>query len=257
MASVCRPSRGRSLLSSSLTSSYLRLVCPTLPLAFISPFHSTWSRRVVCSLQLEALHCLSDMPLHALLLVSFRLLSVDANSSSQFCAASRVPYRTVSQWPAHALVTWLIVLKWQIDKHLFFRAGAWKYALRTSTRAATIPPRLPWRSQTAELSASPAAGVDAHSSGLACVLYSFTTHLARTLGFPGCPLSVSAHPVLMGALRSRVGTLPWRLLCTSCGNECTPLLLVSLWRTALDQAHPPLLSFQCQPSHTLSSSCSP
>ena len=34
---------------------------------------------------------------------------------------------------------------------------------------------------------------------LACVLYSFETHLARTLGFPGCPLSVSAHPVSMAA----------------------------------------------------------
>ena len=51
----------------------------------------------------------------------------------------------------------------------------------------------PWRPPTALLSAPTAAAC------LACVLYSFATHLARTLAFPGCSLSVSPHPVLMGA----------------------------------------------------------
>ena len=60
-------------------------------------------------------------------------------------------------------------------------------------------------------------GVDAYSSGLACVLYSFATRLARTLAFPGCPLSVSAHPVLMGAFpvsrkHTSLGTLTY-ILC--------------------------------------------
>ena len=57
----------------------------------------------------------------------------------------------------------------------------------------------PWRSPTAQPSA-PQAASSTRATLVACVLYSFATHLARTLGFPGCPVSVSVHPVLMGAL---------------------------------------------------------
>ena len=81
----------------------------------------------------------------------------------------------------------------------------------------------PWRSDSTNFSPS-SGGVDAYNSGLACVLYSFATHLACALGFLSCSLSVSAHPVLMGALPV-----------TSCGDECTPLLDVLPWRTFPDQ----------------------
>ena len=63
----------------------------------------------------------------------------------------------------------------------------------TSTKATTSPPRL-------AVAISNNTTFGASSGGVDCVLYSFTTHLARTLGFPGCPLSVSAHPILMCAL---------------------------------------------------------
>ena len=96
---------------------------------------------------------------------------------------------------------------------------------------------------------------DAYSSGLACVLYSFATHLARTLGFPGCPLSVSAHPVLMGAItvsRRQVSLetvvyILWRRMYSTSSR----LALAYSSRSS----HPLLLSSQCHPSHTLSNSC--
>ena len=59
-----------------------------------------------------------------------------------------------------------------------------------------------------------------------CFIF-FATHLARALGFPGCPLSVSAHPVLTGAFPGPRGHVSlWALSCTSCGEECRlhPLL---------------------------------
>ena len=55
-----------------------------------------------------------------------------------------------------------------------------------------------------------------------CVLDSFETHLARTSGFPGCPLSVSAHPVRNGCPVSRKHALP-EYSRKSCGDGCTPL----------------------------------
>ena len=76
-------------------------------------------------------------------------------------------------------------------------------------------------------------------------------HLARTLGFPGCPLSVSAHSVLMGAFPvSRTHTS---------GNSHVHLVsadVIYLFTSCLGtqlRVEPPLLSSQCHPSHTLSS----
>ena len=99
-------------------------------------------------------------------------------------------------------------------------------------------------------------GIDAYNSGLACVLYFFATHLARTLGFPGCPLSVSAHPVLMGAFtvsrrRTSQGTLvhiSWRRMYPTSSRLA--------FAHSSGSSHPPLMSSQCRPSHKLSSSCS-
>ena len=119
-----------------------------------------------------------------------------------------------------------------------------------------FPPRLPVAVSDSTTFSASSGGVDAYSSGLACVLYSFATHLSRTLGSPGCPLSVSAHPVLMGALP------------VSRRHTSLETLVYILWRRMYStssrlalahssgSSHPPLLSSQCQPSHTLSSSCS-
>ena len=100
-------------------------------------------------------------------------------------------------------------------------------------------------------------GVEAYSYGFACVLHSFSlaTHLARTLGFPGCRLSVSVHPVLMGPFpvsrrHFSLGTLSnmlWRRMYSTSSR-------LALAHSS-GSSHPPLSS-QCQPSHRLSSPCS-
>ena len=122
----------------------------------------------------------------------------------------------------------------------------------SSTNATTFPPRLPVAiSESTTFSAS-SGGVEAYSSGLACVLCSFATHLARSLGFFGCPSSVSAHPALHVShkhvsLETLVYIL-WRRM-------YSPSSRLALAHSS-GSSHPPLLSSQCQPSHTLSSSCS-
>ena len=69
-----------------------------------------------------------------------------------------------------------------------------------STSATTFRPRSPVAISDSTTFSGSSGGVDAYDSGLACVLYSFAAHLARTLAsLVGCPLSVSAHPILMGA----------------------------------------------------------
>ena len=97
-----------------------------------------------------------------------------------------------------------------------------------------FPPRLPVETPDNTTFIASSGGVDAYNSGLACVLYLFATHLARTLGFPGCPLTVSAHPVLIGVFTvSRRHVSLWRLQCASYGDECKPFPHVLPLRTAL------------------------
>ena len=64
---------------------------------------------------------------HALPLVNPRPLSVDASSSSQFCAASRVPYRLYRSSPHICVVTRLVVLRRQFDKHF---SSCWSVRVR-------------------------------------------------------------------------------------------------------------------------------
>ena len=85
-----------------------------------------------------------------------------------------------------------------------------------------FPPRSPVATSDNSSFSSSSGGVDTYNSGH---VFLRDPHRARTLGFPGCPLSVSAHPVLMGALpvsrwHASLGTLlyvlPWR---TTQGQE--------------------------------------
>ena len=119
-----------------------------------------------------------------------------------------------------------------------YPSSCWSVEVRPSHIAATtFPPRSPVAISDRTTSSASSGGLDAYNSGLACVLYSFATHLARALGFPDCPLSVSAHPVLMGAFPvSRRHTSLWGPSCTACGNGYIPLLHVLPWRTVPDQA---------------------
>ena len=135
----------------------------------------------------------------------------------QFCAASRVPYNLYCDSPHMCSSP-----AWQPSggnsTKTLLHDGARKYALRKSTT--TFSPRLPVVTSDSTTVSASSGGVDAYNSRLACVLYSFATHLARTLGVPGCPLSVSTHPVLMGAFPISRGHVSLGTLV--CDEECTP-----------------------------------
>ena len=60
--------------------------------------------------------------------------------------------------------------------------------------------------------------------------------LARTLGFPACPLSVSAHPALTGPFPVSRSASPWELSRTCCDDECAPPPPALPWRKARAQA---------------------
>ena len=103
----------------------------------------------------------------------------------------------------------------------------------------------PWTSDSTTFSAF-SVGVDAHNC-LVGVVDSFATHLARTVTFLGSPLSVSAHPVLMGAFpvsrrHASLETLVcilWRRMYST--SHVLP------WRTAQGQA----TRLCCHPNATL------
>ena len=94
---------------------------------------------------------------HALPLVNFRLLSVDASSSSQFCAAS--PVQAVSQQPAQRVPHPAGSPRAAIQRTLFLvlECGS------TPSARQLVPPLFvhvhPWRSPTAQLSAPPAVAL--------------------------------------------------------------------------------------------------
>ena len=128
---------------------------------------------------------------HAIPLVNLRSLGADASSSSQLCAGVTRAVQAVLQQPAHVFITCLVIL-WRPLLSFAMKRRNTPFARRRA-------PQLflhvhPWQ----PLSASN-GGVEAYDSGLACVLYSFATHLARTWSFPDCLLSVSTLSVLMGA----------------------------------------------------------
>ena len=132
-----------------------------------------------------------------------------------------------------------------------------EYALRTSTSASTLPHVRPLRFQTGRLSAPPTA-VSTHTA-LVWRVYCIPLQpisLARWASL-GCPLSVSAHPVLMGAFpvsrkHTSLGTLTY-ILCRRMYSTSSRLALAH----SSGSSHPPLLSSQCHSSHALNSRCSP
>ena len=108
-----------------------------------------------------------------------------------------------------------------------------------SERQPVPPPFLhacPWRSPTARLSVLPMAVLTCTVVASRASLYSFATHLARTLGFPGCPLSVSAYPVLMGALPVSRGHTSLETLVYILWRRMYSTSSRLAWRTALNQA---------------------
>ena len=322
--------RGRSLVSSSLTSSHPRLVCPRphrfspLLSSLLSTAHGVaeW----FAGLQLEALHCLSDVPLiclncdafaipfndtiehfcallevppstfflisyfldiilmrnstavrcppivmsspctvattssplmrplhthgQALPLVNPRPLGVDASSSSQFCAASRVPYRLYRSSPHVCSPP-----SWSSSggnlTNTFLRAGALKYALRTSTNASTLPSRSPVAISNRTSFSASNGGVDANSVSLVFLrdpprAHSRLPYLSlfglRPSCLDGCPSSLTQ------------ASFP--------GDPCVHLastdvlyLFTSCLGTQL-RVKPPAFLVVPVPSHALSSSCS-
>ena len=144
--------------------------------------------------------------------------------------------QAVLQQPAHVLVTCLVIFGRQFDKYL--------------SSCCSVEARPPHVDQCHNLS-STFTCCDPRQHHFQRLIY-----LARTLGFPGCPLSVSAYPVLMGALpisrrHTSLGTLVRMLWRRMYSTSSRPALAHSS-----GSSHPPLLSSQCHHSHMLSSSCS-
>ena len=132
---------------------------------------------------------------HAITLVNLRSLSVDVRSSSPFCAATRVPYKLYRNRPYMCSDSPPAAVR----RILFFalERGSTPFAHRRVPQ-----PFLhvyPWRFSDSTTFSASSGGVDACNSGLACVLYSFATHLARwaSLAAPrpscldGCPLRLA------------------------------------------------------------------
>ena len=123
---------------------------------------------------------------HAIPLVNFKSLSVDVSYSSKFCAASRVPYKLycnnphMCSSPGNALAAVRQILSFVLE--------------RRSTPFARPPVPQPflhvhsWRSPTALLSAPPAAASTFSTLASRASRIPSRPHLARTLGFPGCPV---------------------------------------------------------------------
>ena len=103
------------------------------------------------------------------------------------------------QQPAHVFATCLMDNLWR--QFNTYSSSCWSVEVHlwTSTNATTFPPRLPVAISDCTTFSASSGGIDTYNTGLARVLYSLATHLARTLAYSGCPVSVSAHPVLMGA----------------------------------------------------------
>ena len=133
---------------------------------------------------------------HTVPLVTSRSSSVDAKLFLPLLRGVARAIQAVLQQPAHVFVTWKS--SGDSSRILSFAVGRGNTPF-VRRRATAFPPRSPVATSDSTTFSSSDGGVGAYNCGLPCVLYSFATHLARTLGFSGCPLSVSAHPVLMGA----------------------------------------------------------
>ena len=142
---------GSSPITCFLISYFFDIILMKHSTADLSPPIVTSSPRTVATMSSSLMWPLHTHE-HALPLVSFRLLSEAASSSSQFCAASRA-VQTASQQPTHVFISWLVV-----------RRIPFFVLERRSTPFAHQPvpqPILhvhPLRSPTAPLSASPGEG---------------------------------------------------------------------------------------------------
>ena len=115
---------------------------------------------------------------HALPLVNPRPLSVDASSSSQFCAASRVPYRLYRSSPHMCSSSGMVILGRQFDKHF---SSCWSVESTPFARRpmpVPFPHVRPLRSQTVRLSAPPMA-VSTHTALVWRVSCTPSQHISR------------------------------------------------------------------------------
>ena len=132
---------------------------------------------------------------------------------------------------------------------------------RSTPSARQQVPRLflhvyPWRPSDSTTFSASNGGIDAYNSGSGVRFFFLPDPPRAHDGLPWLSLSVSAHPVLLGA-SSRLTKA--RLYRDSrvhlCGDQCTLPSRLTLAHSS-GSSHPPLLPSQCHPSHTLISSCS-
>ena len=143
------------------------------------------------------------------------------------CGVARA-VQAVLQQPAHVFITSLAIFWRQLNTNTLLRAGALKYALRTSTNATTFPPRLP-------VSISDNATFSASSGGVQ--LWPRVRLVCLRARWASLVVPCQSPPILSpwGLLRRTQAHL-WEPSCTSCGDGCTPLLHVLPWRTAPGRA---------------------
>ena len=115
---------------------------------------------------------------NAIPIIDMRSLSVDASSSSQFCAASRVPSKLCCSSP-HMCSTPAWQSSGGSSTSALLRAGEQRHALRTSTSATPFPARLPVATSDSATFNASSGGDDAYNSGLACSLVFLRDPLSR------------------------------------------------------------------------------
>ena len=145
------------------------------------------------------------------------------------CGVTRA-VQAASQQSTHVFVTRLVVLGRQFDKHFY---SCWSATIRppSARRQMPTPPLtfarcdlnqddfqgLQWRCRPMQL-----------WSGVCLVFLRNPSRAPKT--FPGCPLSVSAHPVLIGAFpisrkHTSLGTLTYIILCRRMHSTSSRLAL--------------------------------
>ena len=156
------------------------------------------------------------------------------------CGVARA-VQAVLQQPAHVFITSLAIFWRQLNTNTLLRAGALKYALRTSTNATTFPPRLP-------VSISDNATFSASSGGVQ--LWPRVRLVYLRARWASLVVPCQSPPILSRWLPSPshastpLGTLVYILWRRMYSTSSRPAVAHSS-----GPSHPPFLSSQCHPSH--------
>ena len=172
---------------------------------------------------------------------------------TNLCSVARA-VQAVLQQPAHVFVTCLVIFWRQFDE---YSSSWWSVEIRLSpvnqchTCSSTFT-----RGNLRQHYFQRLQRLRRRVQLWPCVCLVFLRDPPRTLGFPDCPLLVSAHPVLMSAFSVSRRHTSLETLVHIFWRQNTLHLFTSCLAHSPGSSHPPLFSPQCHPSHKPSSSCS-